>query len=123
MPREPKERNIPSSFASFGADTKKARIALGYSQKDFAEKLQIEPRYLASIENSGAMPGFRVFLEIVSICNLPTEQYFHAEATQARDNKEREHMILKLHKCPKKYLPLIENTLDTLIELEREKSE
>jgi transcriptional regulator with XRE-family HTH domain len=66
----PRERNrVP--FAGFGADTKEAWKALGFSQKAFAESIGINPRYLTNIENSGALPSLPVFYEIVSLCKLP----------------------------------------------------
>ena len=46
----PKERNR-APFASFGADMKEARQAMGYTQKYLAEEIGIDNRYLTNIEN------------------------------------------------------------------------
>ena len=43
-------------FETLGADIKEARKALGLSRKALAEKVNIDPRYLANIENSGDLP-------------------------------------------------------------------
>jgi transcriptional regulator with XRE-family HTH domain len=107
-----------ASFASFGADTKEARIALGYTQKSFAEAIGIDPRYLANIENSGALPSLPVFYEIVRLCKLPVERYFYPEAETARDSKGRERVTLKLTVCPEKYLPIVESTINAAIKLD-----
>jgi transcriptional regulator with XRE-family HTH domain len=112
-----KERNR-APFASFGADTKEARKALGLSQKTFAEIIGIDPRYLANIENSGALPSLPIFYEIVRLCKLPVERYFHPEATESRDSRERERTVLKLHICPERYLSIVEGTIDAAIKLD-----
>jgi transcriptional regulator with XRE-family HTH domain len=113
----PRKRNR-APFASFGADTKEARIALGYTQKSLAEAIGIDPRYLANIENSGALPSLPVFYEIVRLCKLPVERYFHPEAEASRGSKKRERTALKLTVCPGKYLPIVESTIDAAIKLD-----
>jgi transcriptional regulator with XRE-family HTH domain len=113
----PKERNrVP--FASFGADVKEARKALGYTQKGFAEVIGIDTRYLANIENSGALPSLPIFYEIVHLCKLPVERYFYPEVEKTRGSLERERTALKLHICPEKYLSIIESALDAVIKLD-----
>jgi transcriptional regulator with XRE-family HTH domain len=113
----PRERNR-APFASFGADMKEARKALGLSQRAFAETIGIDPRYLANIENSGALPSLPVFYEIVSLCKLPVERYFCPEAETARESRERERAALKLTVCPETYLPIIEGAIDAAIKLD-----
>ena len=113
----PKERNrVP--FASFGADMKEARQLLGYTQKAFAEEIGIDTRYLANIENSGALPSLPIFYEIVHLCKLPVERYFFPEVAQARNSQERERTTLKVNICPEKYLSIIESALDAAIKLD-----
>jgi transcriptional regulator with XRE-family HTH domain len=113
----PRKRNR-APFASFGADTKEARKALGYTQKSLAEAIGIDPRYLANIENSGSLPSLPIFYEIVRLCKLPVERYFHPEAEAARGSKVRERTVLKLTVCPEKYLPIIESSINAAIKLD-----
>ena len=40
-------------FETFGADVKEARKAKNLARKDLAEKVNIDTRYLANIENEG----------------------------------------------------------------------
>jgi transcriptional regulator with XRE-family HTH domain len=102
-------------FASFGADMKAARNALGYSQKTLAEIIGIDPRYLANIENSGSIPSLPVFYEIITICKLPAEKYFYPDAAKENENKDLERISSKLRLIPEKYLPLIESTIDAAL--------
>ena len=113
----PKERNR-APFESFGADIKQARKALGYSQKVLAEMVNIDPRYLANIENIGALPSLPVFYEIVHICKLPIERYFHPVIEANQPSADRERVALKLHLCPEKHLPIIEGAIDAAVKLE-----
>ena len=113
----PRKRNR-APFASFGADMKEARKALGFSQRGLAEAIGIDPRYLANIENSGALPSLPIFYEIVSLCKLPIERYFYPEAESERKSPERERTALKLQVCPERHLPIIEGTIDAAIKLD-----
>jgi len=110
----PKERNL-AAFASFGADLKQARKALGLTQKSFAETIGIDPRYLVNIENRGALPSLAIFYDIIQLCKLPVDRYFHPDAITDRDSRERERVALKLKICPDKYLSIIEGTIDAVI--------
>jgi len=111
----PRKRNR-KPFSNFGADMKEARKALGLSQKALAEAVGIDPRYLANIENIGALPSLPVFYEIVNICKLPVERYFCLDMVEARESKERERMIMKLKLCPERYLSIIEGAIDAALD-------
>ena len=113
-----KERNR-TPFDSFGADMKEARKSLGFSQKTLAEMVNIDPRYLANIENSGALPSLPVFFEIITICKLPPEKYFYPELNELKDSQEVKRMITKIRLCPEKYLSVIEGTINEVLKLDK----
>lgn len=60
-------------FETFGADVKEARKAKNLARKDLAEKVNIDTRYLANIENEGTIPSLPVIIQLVKICGLPME--------------------------------------------------
>ena len=62
-------------FETFGADVKEARKAKNLARKDLAEKVNIDTRYLANIENEGTIPSLPVIIQLVRICGLPMERY------------------------------------------------
>ena len=64
-------------FETFGADVKEARKAKNLARKDLAEKVNIDTRYLANIENEGTIPSLPVIIQLVKICGLPMERYHH----------------------------------------------
>ena len=75
-------------FETFGADVKEARKAKNLARKDLAEKVSIDPRYLANIELEQTVPSMPVVLQLIRICKLPVERYFNpsliAENTEQR---------------------------------------
>lgn len=110
----PRKRNT-EPFLSFGADMKEARKALGLSQRELAEMVGIDPRYLANIENSGSIPSLPVFFSIITILKLPVEPYFYPEASNIKGNESLERVSMKLRLCPEKYLPIVEGTIDAAL--------
>lgn len=104
-------------FETFGADVKAAREALNISRRLLAEKVNIDPRYLANIELKQTIPSVPVVLQLTQICKLPIAKYF--EPSLAEENTEqRQRVNHKLQLCPEKYLPIIEATIDGAIKLD-----
>ena len=58
-------------FETFGADVKAARQAKRISRKAMAEKINIDWRYLANIENDGTIPSLPVIIQLIKICSRP----------------------------------------------------
>ena len=58
-------------FETFGADVKAAREAKRLARKTLAEMVGIEWRYLANIENQGAIPSLPVMIQLIKVCGLP----------------------------------------------------
>lgn len=112
----PKVRDC-HGFEMLGNDIKEARKALGLSRKDLAEKVGIDPRYLANIENSGNLPSVPILYELVKICKLPIEHYFFPEADD-KNSEQRKRTNHKLSLCPEQYLPIIEGAIDGAIKID-----
>lgn len=103
-------------FETFGADVKEARKAKNLARKDLAEKVNIDIRYLANIENEGTIPSLPVIIQLVKICGLPMERYFNPEVMR-EESKLRQRVSHKLALCPEKYLPIVEATIDGAIKM------
>lgn len=95
-------------FETFGADVKEARKAKHLTRKDLAEKVNIESRYLANIENEGTIPSLPVVIQLIKICGLPVEHYFNPEVMR-EESEVRKRVSHKLKLCPEHYLPVIAN--------------
>ena len=105
-------------FETFGADVKEARKAKNLARKDLAEKVNIDTRYLANIENEGTIPSLPVIIQLVKICGLPMERYFNPEIMR-EESAQRQRVSHKLKLCPEEYLPIIEGAIDGALKMEQ----
>ena len=73
-------------FETFGADVKAAREARRLARKTLAEMVGIEWRYLANIENQGAIPSLPVMIQLIKVHGKSADlnQLDHSEP--ARDD-------------------------------------
>lgn len=108
-------------FENFGADVKAARKAKRMSRKVMAEKINIDWRYLANIENDGTIPSLPIIIQLIRACGLPVERYFNPTVMQ-QDSEQRQRVIQKLKLCPEQYLPIIEGALDGVIQIESDEA-
>ena len=97
-------------FETFGADVKEARKAKNLARKDLAEKVNIDTRYLANIENEGTIPS------------LPMERYFNPEVMR-EESELRQRVGQKLKLCPEQYLPIVEGAIDGALKIEKPNEE
>ena len=105
-------------FETFGADVKAARQAKRISRKAMAEKINIAWRYLANIENDGAIPSLPVIIQLIKACGLPVERYFNPEIMR-EESEQRQRVSHKLKLCPEEYLPIIEGAIDGALKMEQ----
>ena len=105
-------------FETFGADVKAARQAKRISRKAMAEKVNIDWRYLANIENDGAIPSLPVIIQLIKACGLPVERYFNPEIMR-EESEQRQRVSHKLKLCPEEYLPIIEGAIDGALKMKQ----
>ena len=105
-------------FETFGADVKAAREARRLARKTLAEMVGIEWRYLANIENQGAIPSLPVMIQLIKVCGLPVERYFNPEIMR-EESEQRQRVSHKLKLCPEEYLPIIEGAIDGALKMEQ----
>lgn len=109
-------------FETFGADVKTARKAKHLTRKDLAEKVNIESRYLANIENEGTIPSLPVVIQLIKICGLPVEHYFNPEVMR-EESEDRKRVSHKLKLCPEQYLPIVEGAIDGALKIKQPEEE
>ena len=105
-------------FETFGSDVKAARQAKRISRKAMTEKVNIDWRYLANIENEGAIPSLPVIIQLIKACGLPVERYFNPEIMR-EESEQRQRVSHKLKLCPEEYLPIIEGAIDGALKMEQ----
>ena len=90
------------------------------SRKAMAEKVNIDWRYLANIENDGTIPSLPVIIQLIRNCGLPVERYFNPEIMR-EESEQRQRVSHKLKLCPEEYLTIIEGAIDGAIKIEQPK--
>ena len=96
--------------------------AKNLARKDLAEKVNIDTRYLANIENEGTIPSLPVIIQLVKICGLPMERYFNPEVMR-EESELRQRVGQKLKLCPEQYLPIVEGAIDGALKIEKPNEE
>ena len=93
-----------------------------WHEKTLAEMVGIEWRYLANIENQGAIPSLPVMIQLIKVCGLPVERYFNPEIMR-EESEQRQRVSHKLKLCPEQYLPIIEGAIDGALKIEKPNEE
>ncbi|WP_331670342.1 helix-turn-helix transcriptional regulator [Enterocloster bolteae] len=82
-------------FKAFGQAIKEARKAKGISRNHLADRLNIAPRYIASIENSRQHPSLQIFYELVTFLDVSIDQFF--SRMRKRTNQRNGQLLDTLH--------------------------
>jgi len=85
--REPKEKY---DFLAVGQAIKAARESKGWTREQVAEMLDLAPRYIMSIENTGQHPSLQVFYELVRLFNISVDQYIFPDKPAERSTRRRQ---------------------------------
>lgn len=116
-----KPRKCPS-LKPLGEDIKAARKAMKLTRRSLAEMVDIDPRYLANIENSGSLPSLPIFYQLVKICKLPLNKYFF-DMPENQTSGQRQRISHKLALCNEAYLPIVEGAIDGVLKIQDEEME
>lgn len=85
-----KREVVKYDFKAFGQAIKAARKAKGISRNQLADKMNIAPRYIASIENSGQHPSLQIFYELVTLLDVSVDQFFFPNKGTDKSTQRRQ---------------------------------
>ncbi|HFU0844321.1 TPA: helix-turn-helix domain-containing protein [Streptococcus agalactiae] len=60
------------------------------TRKELAAQIQLSPRCIASIENSGQTPSLQVFFRLVTHLDMSVDQFFFPEKSAAKTTQRRQ---------------------------------
>ena len=106
-------------FKAFGKAIKAARKAKGLSRNQLADKMNIAPRYIASIENSGQHPSLQIFYELVTRYDISVDQFFFPNKSAEKDTQRRQLDTL-LDSMSEKGIRVVTATAKEIAEVEAE---
>ena len=105
-------------FKAFGQAIKAARKAKGISRNQLADKMNIAPRYIASIENSGQHPSLQIFYELVTRYDISVDQFL-LEKPDTK-NTQRRQLDTLLDTMSDKGIRIVTATAKEIAEVENE---
>ena len=114
-----KREVVKYDFKAFGQAIKAARKAKGISRNQLADKMNIAPRYIASIENSGQHPSLQIFYELVTLLDVSVDQFFFPNKGTDKSTQRRQLETL-LDSMDSKELTIITATAKGLEEVKNE---
>ena len=85
-----KQEKIKYDFKAFGQAIKEARKVKGLSRNELADQMNIAPRYIASIENSGQHPSLQIFYELVTLLDVSVDQFFFPDKETDKSTQRRQ---------------------------------
>lgn len=77
-------------FYPLGQAIKDGRNKQKTTREALAEKLGINDRYLAQIENEGVNPGFELFYTLITMFGISVDQYFYPNRAPAKNTRRRQ---------------------------------
>ena len=101
---------------TLGVVIKNARIQMGLTRKEIAEKLRITPRHLMSIENGRQKPSYDLLYRLVRELSVPTEPIFYPES--AHDGVKLQRVSTMLRMLDEKEISMITAALQSLLKVE-----
>jgi len=78
------------NFKAFGQAIKEERENRGWTREKVAEMVDLAPRYIMSIENTGQHPSFQKFYELVTLFNLSVDQFFYPDTDAEKTTRRRQ---------------------------------
>ena len=105
-------------FKAFGQAIKAARKAKGISRNQLADTLNIAPRYIASIENSGQHPSLQILYELVTLLDVSVDQFLLE--TPPEKNTQRRQLDALLDGMSDKGIRIVSATAKEIAEVETE---
>ena len=106
-------------FKAFGQAIKEARKVKGLSRNELADQMNIAPRYIASIENSGQHPSLQIFYELVTLLDVSVDQFFFPKK-EAEKSTQRRQLDSLLNDIIDKGLQIVTATAREIQEVETE---
>jgi transcriptional regulator with XRE-family HTH domain len=99
---------------TLGMTIKNARSALGLTQEQVAERLEISSRYFMQLENSQKKPSCDLLFKIIRGLNIQPDQIFYPENLVDTSNKDM--LVRMLYGCNERSLKIIRATVQATLD-------
>ena len=106
------ERNndFDFDFTPIGLAIKKSRTAQGMTREQLARIVDYDPRHLQAIENEGQKPSLELFIQLMTMFNIPVDEYIFPNK-EVNKSSARRRLDAQLDNLDDKELSVIEATV------------
>lgn len=77
-------------FKAMGQAIKDARIKKGWTREQLAQEIDLAPRYIMSLENTGQHPSFQVFVTLMMLFNISVDQFLFPDTKKEKSTRRRQ---------------------------------
>ena len=109
-----RKRKKEFDFKPLGKTIKQLREEGGLTRDEVAEKLDVESRYYAKIEDSGQYPSLGVLYALIKMFELSVDEYFLPENKTHKSTKRR-NVDKKLDVLYENELEVVDGTIKGII--------
>jgi transcriptional regulator with XRE-family HTH domain len=102
-------------FKAIGQAIKTARESKEWTREQVAEMVNLAPRYIMSIENTGQHPSFQVFYDLITLFDISVDQYLFPNKPVVQSTQRRQFESL-LDSCDEVDLKILRATAKAIIE-------
>ena len=103
-----------------GRRIREARLEKGYKQKELAEMVKVDPKYLSRIENGHSGISRELLMRIGKILGKGLD-YFYLDNPELEEAHALDaEIVLKLGKCSKGQKLIISKLIDAILDIPRE---
>lgn len=99
---------------SLGEILKAARKSNNLTREQLAERINISPRYLMSIENENKKPSYSVLFRLIRELGISADAIFYPEGKYT--NNEIDQITRLLYQCDERDLKVLLATVKALLE-------
>jgi len=99
---------------SLGEIVKAARKSNNLTHEQLAERINISPRYLMSIENENKKPSYSVLFRLIRELGISADAIFYPEGNHT--NNEIDQITRLLYQCDELDLKVLSATVKALLE-------
>lgn len=106
-------RSQAKIVTNLGQILKQARIQMGYTREQLAERVSITPRYLTAIENEKKRPSYDVLYLLLHNLGMSADCIFYPEKP---DETEEQQILRLLQQCNNRDKKVIKDLIDSMID-------
>ena len=105
-------------FRAFGLAIKEARKKQGLTREQVGAMIEIDPRYLTNIENTGQHPSLQVLYDLVSLLNVSVDEFFLPTDNMIKSSRRRQ-LEEKINQLTDTDLVIMESVIDGIMKYKR----